>query len=89
MTKRKGASFVEILKDRDMFGKEIRLTHEGRETYQTVHGAIFSIIFFCSMTYFGIHAFWPILLDRIDSFQQMPRYLSVDDQRLDPFGFGF
>jgi hypothetical protein len=71
-------NFIEILKDRDMFGKEIRLTHQGRETYQTIHGGIASIIFFISMAYFAIHAFWPILLDHIDSFQQMPRYLSVD-----------
>jgi hypothetical protein len=41
----------------DLFGKTITLTHKGTEDYKTAIGAVVSIFFVVSLSWYGINEF--------------------------------
>jgi hypothetical protein len=82
-------NFFEFLKARDIFGKPITLTHNGSETFQTIHGAVISIAFLIYLAVFSIQMLLPVIYGQIDSSSSKRAFSDVNNAWFDPFATGF
>jgi len=46
--------FLKFLKNTDLFGKRVYLTHNGNETYNTWFGGLVSLAFYITLLIYGL-----------------------------------
>ena len=71
--------FTSLLKDADIFGKKVNLTHQGSETYNTTKGGCLSILFLLSLFGFGVSKLVEVWTYKIQSISTHEDFNTLDD----------
>jgi hypothetical protein len=77
--------FLEKLRSRDEYGKNISLTYQGSDTFQTVFGGCVSMAINIGLFYLTVVLFIPCFMGEISSFQTDPRFIETNGFNLNPF----
>lgn len=57
--------FRNFLKNTDLFGKRVYLTHDGNETFNTWCGGVVSLVFYIALLIYGLVLASDVWTDRI------------------------
>ena len=83
-----GGRFLHFVRSQDVFGEKVQFTFKGKKTYQTVVGAIASIIIKLILAFFIAYEFYVIFARKHPAIA-VKEEIAEEHKKIEPFQLGF